>query len=397
MDHQPDEDHEDQKPPEFQSEEAESRPPEPAAEAPEPEAQSPRPSREQALAEVRQSLREEEQQRKPGLFERLKGVFKKRPAAEPEAPAEPAEARLEEALLEIPPAEPYYDTGAGYEEPPQAEAEETVEPPVEEAAPEAPQPAGEEEPVIHRLARELWGEEPASDDKFTPREPEPEPEEPRRSILTGLHEEPGTEAEEYTDIREAAIGGYVEEPEEAVPQPQPSLRKTARRAWRDMRPLERSILVGTVVVIAAAILLGGGFLLARPFLPAPPAPTPTPSDLPYPITLSMPGGWNFTLRKGAVQNGKWQPTGAEWLEGTEVCRWVSLPWSVQLEAVVRTLKADDEITLGMSNYDRLTYKVKSIEQVSADQMAVLQSDEPCLLVILSRADSDQRWVVTANP
>ena len=64
---------------------------------------------------------------------------------------------------------------------------------------------------------------------------------------------------------------------------------------------------------------------------------------------------------------------------------------------MRTLKADDEITLTMSNYDKFPYKVRAIEQVTPDRIQGLQTEEPCLLVILSQPDADQRWVVVANP
>ncbi len=91
-------------------------------------------------------------------------------------------------------------------------------------------------------------------------------------------------------------------------------------------------------------------------------PTPMPSDLPYPTTVGLPGGWQFNLGRGALtSDGSWNPAGAEWLQGTEVCRWVALPWSRQLEAVVRTLNPDDPIELGMSNNDRLTYNVYSVQ------------------------------------
>jgi hypothetical protein len=177
------------------------------------------------------------------------------------------------------------------------------------------------------------------------------------------------------------------------------MQRTVRRAWRDMRPVERAIISGVLTVIAIAIVIWIGYLAANAagLIPAAPMPTSTPSDLPYPVSLSLPGGWDFTLRKGVVKGGKWEPQGAEWLEGTELCRWVSLPSSVQLEAVLRTLKANDQITLTMSNYDKLIYRVGAIEQVTADKIQGLQTQEPCLLVILSNPDSDQRWVVRANP
>jgi hypothetical protein len=98
-----------------------------------------------------------------------------------------------------------------------------------------------------------------------------------------------------------------------------------------------------------------------------------------------------------LQNGKWNPRGPEWLEGTEVCRWVAIPWSRQLEAVIRTLTQEDKIELGMSNSDRVVYDVYSITQMSIEEMQELDSNSPCLLLVLAQADSDKRWVVTAIP
>jgi hypothetical protein len=126
-------------------------------------------------------------------------------------------------------------------------------------------------------------------------------------------------------------------------------------------------------------------------------PTPIPSNVPYPTAVSLPGGWTFKLGQGTLVNGSWNPNGAEWLQGTEVCRWVALPWSKQLEAVVRTLNTDDPIKLGMSNNDTLTYKVYSVRQMSPSEMQELDTNTPCLLLVLVQPDSDKRWVLTSLP
>ncbi|HLO15268.1 MAG TPA: hypothetical protein VK206_10590, partial [Anaerolineales bacterium] len=88
---------------------------------------------------------------------------------------------------------------------------------------------------------------------------------------------------------------------------------------------------------------------------------------------------------------------AEWLQGTEVCRWVALPWSLQLEAVIRTLNPKDPIELTMSNNDKLVYQVYSVRQLTPEEMQKLDSNSPCLLLILVQPDSDKRWVLTALP
>jgi len=148
--------------------------------------------------------------------------------------------------------------------------------------------------------------------------------------------------------------------------------------------------LGVVMAVIASILL---FNLYKASLPAKPAEEI--SNLPYPTSVSLPGGWSFSLAQGSLVDGQWNPRGAEWLEGTEVCRWVALPWNRQLEAVVRTLNSKDKIDLVMSNQDRLTYEVDSIHQMSPEEMQELDSNSPCLLIVLAEPDAEKRWVLTA--
>ncbi len=203
---------------------------------------------------------------------------------------------------------------------------------------------------------------------------------------------------DYKDIREVALQEYDKElPAAPVSAPPFSLRKSTRRALRDMPSSQKRILIGVSILIVLFVMFAGGFFVISSFPKSSPTTTPTASGAPYPVSINLPGGWAFPLSKGSVQDGKWNPVGPEWLDGTEVCRWVSLPYSVQLEAVLRTLKLNDPIGLTMSNYDNLVYKTKSIQQVSADQISQLDSQTPCLLVILANEKSDKRWVVTAVP
>ena len=129
----------------------------------------------------------------------------------------------------------------------------------------------------------------------------------------------------------------------------------------------------------------------------PPTPTQDVALLPYPVGMNLPGGLNFHLKKGKLQEGRWDPRGPEWLEGTEVCRWVAIPYSRQLEAVVRTLTQEDQIELIMSNNDILVYTVSSRDRLTLEEMQQLDSGSPCMLLVLAQADTDERWVVTAFP
>ena len=105
----------------------------------------------------------------------------------------------------------------------------------------------------------------------------------------------------------------------------------------------------------------------------------------------------FVLSQGSITNGKWEPAQAEWLEGTEICRWVSLPYGKQLEAVFRTLNPGDRIDLVMSNYDHWSYRVRSVTDIQAFELSDMDKNYPSLLLILTNPDSDSRLVVLAVP
>ncbi len=366
---------------------------------------------EDAFAEFRRELREEESQEKtgvgPGVRRLLSRVFKrkKKPVEEAEAPS-----RLDELII---PEKP-------------AAMEAAVAPEVAQEAPEAgpeearPEGAAAEFRSMVRTKlsdsfltkEELEPTSPPPEDLFEqpgmrPIAPVPEPTEleegqvpggPGRSILSTLRE--GQEeqtVEEPSTIREAALEDYVTAPAEGEEEAAPSVVRSMRRSWRDMRPMDRRLLVGALIIVGLAVLSGSGFLVVKSIPTPTVAPTATASFIPIPISISLPGGWVFPLGIGYVQNGVWDPTTPQWLQGTEVTRWVSLPWTVQLEAVLRTLKASDEIKLSMSNYDSLIYKVESIQQVPSTDIEKIAPSTPSLLVILSKQDSGTRWVVVAKP
>ena len=150
-------------------------------------------------------------------------------------------------------------------------------------------------------------------------------------------------------------------------------------------------LLGVGMAVFASLILFNLYKQSRP------QPVKEVSNLPYPTAVSLPGGWSFQLGQGTLQAGRWDPSGPEWLEGTEVCRWVALPWSRQLEAVIRTLKSKDPVELVMSNNDTLTYEVYSIRELTMEEIQALDSNSPCLLLILTQSDSESHWVLTALP
>ncbi|MCI0550844.1 MAG: DUF3305 domain-containing protein [Anaerolineae bacterium] len=206
----------------------------------------------------------------------------------------------------------------------------------------------------------------------------------------------GEEQENITEVRSVALEGGEEVFVEVQATPQDPLEERLAAIENALKPYSRYInyafaFVGLIMAVLASVVL---FNIYRQNQPARPTEV---VNLPYPTSMSLPGGLNFNLGKGTLKDGEWNPRGPEWLEGTEVCRWVAIPWSVQLEAVIRTLNPNDPIELVMSNNDRFVYKVYSVRQLSSEEMLNLDSNSPCLLLVLAQADSDGRWVLTALP
>lgn len=257
------------------------------------------------------------------------------------------------------------------------------------------------EDEIENLIDILEAESPKSDVETSsiPAEaeisPEPEPEIDFEQLKEQAFRPRATEEVE-SDVRSIALEGGEEVFVEVESRP-PDTFKERREAFENALKPYRSyiyITVGFLGVIAAVIL---SFLIFNAYQQSRPQPVKEVSNLPYPVAVSLPGGWSFNLGRGALQAGRWEPAGPEWLEGTEVCRWVSLPWSRQLEAVLRTLNPNDPIELVMSNNDKLTYGVYSIDEMTLEEIQKVDANSPCLLLILTGADSDTRWVLNAKP
>jgi len=203
--------------------------------------------------------------------------------------------------------------------------------------------------------------------------------------------------EEYSDVRKVALGGeevVFVEVESKTENPLEERVKTVENALRPYRRYIYYVLafIGLIMAVMASTLIFNAYMNSRP--------TPEVTEvviLPYPVTLGLPGGINFNLGKGALKDGDWNPRGPEWLEGTEICRWVSIPWSIQLEAAIRTMNREDVLELSMSNKDRLSYNVESIQELTLAEMQEMDSSSPCLVLILAKQDSEKRWVVIGRP
>jgi len=244
--------------------------------------------------------------------------------------------------------------------------------------------------------KEAAVESTATPEVEVPSEPEPEAdfEELKKQVFRPRAE--GEEPEPLTDVRSMALEGGEEvlvEVDRKAPDPWEERLSAFENALKPYRLYINIALamLGVVIAVVAALIIFRVYQGSRP------GPVQEVSNLPYPSAVSLPGGWSFKLGKGTLQNGKWEPHGAEWLEGTEVCRWVSLPWSRQLEAVVRTLNPKDPIELVMSNNDKFVYQVYSVRQLTPEELQNLDSNSPCLLLILTQPDAEKRWVLTALP
>ena len=233
----------------------------------------------------------------------------------------------------------------------------------------------------------------------TPIEPEiePEPEVDIEELKKQAFRPSGQdEQENITEVRSIALEGGEEVFVEVEASKQDPLEERLAEWENVLRPYRSYLyiglaLLGLIMAAIASVVLFNVYEQNRPQVPT------VVSNLPFPTSMTLPGGLNFNLGKGSLQDGEWNPRGPEWLQGTEVCRWVAIPWSTQLEAVIRTLNADDPIEIVMSNNDRLVYKVYSVSELSNEELQEVPTDSPCLLLLLAKADSETRWVLTALP
>lgn len=208
---------------------------------------------------------------------------------------------------------------------------------------------------------------------------------------------PEEEERSLTEVRSVALGDgeevFVEVEARAVDPRQDRMKAIEN----SLMPYRRYFNTLFIVVSLFMVVLVSASLYRLYQRSLPPPPIEEPALLPYPVGMNLPGGLNFMLGKGKLQEGRWNPRGPEWLEGTEVCRWVAIPYSRQLEAVVRTLTREDQIQLTMSNNDILLYNVSSIDQFTIEEMQALDANTPCLLLVLAQSGADERWVITAIP
>lgn len=315
---------------------------------------------------------------------------------------------------------------------------ENTQPEVAQPAEPAPEnfeaaPPGEEVPDLSRLTQDKPTTSPVSAaDAFAaayltggayvpPEEVPLSPDYLLQQALDRAHSEESSISNE--DLRAIALEGYQDTqesqpaatslevepvasapsaaaPEPAVVQPQPRNFKS----WFAARSLIEKILliealIVTLVIVAAIPFFVNAILHAnaRPAVTSGITPRPLPGNLPYPVGVTLPGGWYFPLAKSTFVGGKWQPTTSEWLEGTEVRRVLAVPWNPQTEAVVRSFHPGDVIHVLLSNQEVADYKVVSIDRVPVTDTSVLTDQSPSLAIILYQENATQRWVILGKP
>lgn len=175
----------------------------------------------------------------------------------------------------------------------------------------------------------------------------------------------------------------------------------ARRGERAASPLATATLPAPLVTAtpSATPTLSGGVAAeiggeAPSSARSTETPTPTPdervvylpegnnaaSDPTAPASIAI-GGMHYVVHEGHVEpkSGVWQPQGVEWLAGTEVRKVIAVPRALLEQA---QLVVGDAIYLRYRNGFTATYTlVQVLEDVVVDQIEVLTSSKPSLVII----------------
>ncbi len=81
-----------------------------------------------------------------------------------------------------------------------------------------------------------------------------------------------------------------------------------------------------------------------------------PKEQDDPASLEM-AGFSYILGVGKVQNGVWQPNGAEWLANSELRRVIALPYEANLANAVNQVRAGNVIKLRLRSGEIVKYKI----------------------------------------
>jgi hypothetical protein len=170
-------------------------------------------------------------------------------------------------------------------------------------------------------------------------------------------------------------------------------------AKRKRSPIRIMIIILSMVCLVYLLVIATNYYLEAAPPPEIPTPTPVPTySIPTPFSIQFPGGWIFLLNTSQVVYPDWKPTQAEWLNGTEICKLIAIPWTKQIDAVYKTLIKGDKITLTMSNQDKFLYQIESLEKVSKENLIkMVNSNSPCMVIFLYKDGSTISQVLTSVP
>jgi len=199
-----------------------------------------------------------------------------------------------------------------------------------------------------------------------------------------------------------------------------AVSKPRQKEWLDRlaelpTPAKIGVLAGVmlVLVLLGSLVIGLGGRKAEPTPtpeptatlaptqpPAPSVPPPPPSTPTVVMLLGAGGpaensrdpasieiaGRLFILARGVVkEDGSWQPQGPEWLNGTEVRRVFAIPYDQLGDAQV---EVSDPIYVRTRGGSVLTYLVRDVVRLQANQIESFFSLRPSLVVALPMAGGD---------
>lgn len=112
---------------------------------------------------------------------------------------------------------------------------------------------------------------------------------------------------------------------------------------------------------------------------------------------------SFILATGEIKNGVWNPRGAEWLVGTAIRRVIAIPHEDQLESILLDLQANgfdnQKVRLRLRSGEVVTYTIDEIGWYRRDQIEILTSDRPSVVVVLSKGNEktdEQRFIISGS-
>jgi hypothetical protein len=201
---------------------------------------------------------------------------------------------------------------------------------------------------------------------------------------------------EFINLRKTALEGY-EPPIERDDNPTRFTFFHLREWFDQLNPKQR-----VIYIICVLIALGSVISLIAIGIPQLTHPIVSNSSIhiglsPVPRSVILPNNQAFDLSVGSLENGHWTPKSAEWLDETEVPRWLSIPWSQSLASSISSLVVDQPIQLKMSNNEILLYRYSSVQEILNTEISTFHKNTADLLIVLSKPNSSTSIVIIAVP